>query len=66
MSLVTRLARTGLRRGLREGSRGWLVVGVSATALSVLRRVLTESPTIARTELKAGEGLEVRVVKSKR
>jgi hypothetical protein len=60
------MARTGLRRGLLEGSRGWLYVGVGATAVGVLRKLLTEEETVYRTELKQGEGLELRVVEPKR
>jgi hypothetical protein len=63
MSVLVRIARTGLRRGLRDGSRPWLVAGVTAGALALVRRALTESPEVVyRTELKPGERLEVRTV----
>jgi hypothetical protein len=62
MDLVQRLARTGLRRGVREGSRGWLVVGISLTAVRVLRRVLAEPEVRATVELESGDAVEVRVV----
>jgi hypothetical protein len=63
MSVVRRLARTGLRRGLLEGSRGWLMIGVAATAVGVARRVLVTRPeTIYEGEVKPGRGIEIRVL----
>jgi hypothetical protein len=63
MDLLVRLARTGLRRGIRTGSRRWLVTGIAAGLLAIVRRVLTESPkTVYRTELKPGERLEIRTL----
>ena len=46
MSVLVRIARTGLRRGLREGSRPWLLAGISAGALVLVRRALTEQPEL--------------------
>jgi hypothetical protein len=61
MTIVSRLMRTGLRRGLLEGSQGWLYVGVAAVALRVMRRVLVQQPeTIYSTELKPGQAIEIR------
>jgi hypothetical protein len=65
-NVVTRLAKTGLRRGVFEGSRGWLYVGVAATALRVMRRVLSEPETVEIFELKPGETVEIRTVAPKR
>lgn len=63
-SVVGRLVRTGLRRGLVEGSRGWLYVGVTAAAVGIARRLLTEPPeTVFESELKPGQGIEIRTVK---
>ena len=63
MDLLVRLARTGLRRGIRTGSRRWLVTGITAGILAIVRRVLTESPErVYRTELKPGERLEIRTL----
>lgn len=64
--MVTRLAKTGLRRGVLEGSRGWLYVGVAATALRIMRRVLTEPETVEIFELAPGETVEIRTVEPKR
>jgi len=61
MKIVSRLMRTGLRRGLLEGSQGWLYVGVAAVVLRVMRRVLVQPPeTIYSTKLKPGQGIEIR------
>jgi hypothetical protein len=63
MDLLVRLARTGLRRGIRTGSRRWLVTGITAGLLAIMRRALTESSeTVYRTELKPGERLEIRTL----
>jgi len=61
--LVGRLARTGLRRGLMEGSRPWLYTGVAAAALRALQRAARREPeTVYSEELKPGEALEIRVL----
>ncbi|HEY4398473.1 MAG TPA: hypothetical protein VGO28_12455 [Acidimicrobiia bacterium] len=63
MDILIRLARTGLRRGIRTGSRPWLVTGIVAGFVALARRALTESPkTVYRTELKPGERLEIRTI----
>ena len=63
MDILMRLARTGLRRGIRTGSRRWLVTGITAGLLAIVQRVLRESPeTVYRTELKPGERLEIRTL----
>jgi hypothetical protein len=62
VDLVQRLTRTGLKRGLFEGSQGWLLVGISLTALRVARRVLAEPEVRATVELKPGDAVEVRVI----
>ena len=59
-SLLQRLSKTGLHRGFYEGSRGWMVVGVSATMLRLARRVLVQKPeVIFRSELQQGEAIEI-------
>ena len=63
MDILIRLARAGLRRGIRTGSRRWLVTGITAGLLALARRALTESPeTVYRTELEPGERLEIRTI----
>jgi hypothetical protein len=61
--LVGRLIKTGFRRGVFEGSRGWLYVGGTALLLRVARRVLTEAPeTVYETEIKPGQSIEIRTI----
>ena len=61
--LWRRLLRTGLRRGLLEGSRGWLYVGVTVGAVGLARRILGEAPeTVFETEVKPGERIEIRTI----
>ena len=62
MTILGRLARTGWRRGLRDGSTGWLTVGVGITALRLLGRVLSEREIRATVELHTGEAVEIRAV----
>jgi hypothetical protein len=62
---MTRLARTGLRRGLLEGSRAWLVVGVSASVVQLVRRAANEPEVVERVVLSPGEGIEIRTVSRK-
>jgi hypothetical protein len=63
MDILIRIARTGLRRGIRTGSRRWLVTGITAGLLALARRALKDSPeTVYRTELKPGERLEIRTI----
>lgn len=63
MEILVRLARTGLRRGIQTGSRPWLVAGITAGMLVIVRRVVREPPeTVYRTELEPGERLEIRTL----
>ena len=67
MSVVARMARTGLRRGLLEGSRGWLYVGVTATALRAAKWLVVQPPeTVYVGEVKPGEAIEIRTVRRSR
>ena len=62
--LMGRLIKTGFRRGLMEGSRGWLYVGGTAVLLRVARRLLVEAPeTVFETEIKPGQAIEVRTLR---
>jgi hypothetical protein len=62
--LVSRLARKGLQRGLVEGSRGWLFVGITAVAVGIARWLITEPPeTVFESEIKPGQALEIRTVR---
>jgi hypothetical protein len=63
VSLLIRIARTGLRRGLRDGSRPWLVAGITAGALELVRRMFSEKPEVVyQAELEPGERLVVRTI----
>jgi hypothetical protein len=63
MDILIRLARTGLRRGIRYGSRRWLITGITAGLLALVQRMLTEPPkTVYSTELQPGERLEIRTL----
>jgi hypothetical protein len=58
--IVSRLARTGLRRGLLEGSRPWLAVGVAAGGMRLLSRLARSHPEVVYTgTLKPGETISI-------
>jgi hypothetical protein len=63
---LARLSKAGMRRGVLEGSRGWLYLGLAASALRVARWVITESEVVETVELKRGETIEIRTVTPKR
>ncbi|MEO7836305.1 MAG: hypothetical protein ABIS21_01535 [Acidimicrobiales bacterium] len=55
------LLRTGFRRGLLGGSRGWTAVGAVALGLRVLKKITGSEPEIVHaTTLRPGESLVVR------
>ncbi len=63
MTLITRIARTGFRKGVLEGSRPWLYAAVAATGVRLLQRVVRPAPrTVYSEELKPGDRLEIRAV----
>jgi hypothetical protein len=61
--IVGRLARTGLRKGLLEGSRPWLYTGIAAIGLRVIARIARpEASTVYSEALEPGQRLEIRVL----
>jgi hypothetical protein len=61
--LIRRALRTGFRRGM-QGSKAWLTVGLTAGAITVLKRVFGEAEeTVYEEELKPGQGIEIRTVR---
>jgi hypothetical protein len=63
---LARLAKTGMRKGVFDGSRGWLSLGLAASALRVDRWIITESEVVETVELKPGEAIEIRTITPKR
>jgi hypothetical protein len=64
---VARVARTGLRKGILEGSRPWLYTGFAAVALRLMARIAREQPrTVVSEELAPGERIEIRVLPPER
>jgi hypothetical protein len=58
-ALLRRLTSSGFRRGF-GGSRVWLVVGIVATGVRVLRRIARdEEQVLYRTAVKPGDVFEV-------
>jgi hypothetical protein len=66
-SFVARIARTGLRKGILQGSRPWLYTGIVALALRLAHRIVREAPrTVFSEDLEPGERLEIRVLPPER
>ncbi len=60
-SIVNRLMKTGTRKGL-QGSQPWMIVGIAAATVRVLRRLANPKPeTLWRQSLKPGDRFEVTV-----
>lgn len=58
--LLRRLARNGFRRGVLGRSRAWLVVGITATAVRLVTRLLARKPEVVySTRLQPGEALRI-------
>ncbi len=59
--LLREATRRGLRRGIGEGSRVWLLVGAAAVGLRLLRWMAGPGkPIVVTEELAPGETLEIR------
>ncbi|MEX2100257.1 MAG: hypothetical protein WEB19_02475 [Acidimicrobiia bacterium] len=58
--VVSRVASTALRRGVRSGSRGWLYLGAGASALQVLQRFFGAKEEVFTLKLRPGDTFEIR------
>ena len=58
--LFSTLLGRGIRRGLVGGHRGWQVVLAVGLVGRLFRTLAGRRPTVHRTRLEVGEGLEVR------
>ncbi len=59
-ALMRRLTRTGLRRGMSGGSRGWLILGIVASGFRILRRLAENDEAVMyRTAIKPGDSFEI-------
>ena len=64
--LLRRITISGLRRGL-SGSRGWLLLGVAATSVRLLRHLARgDEEVVYRTIVRDGDVLEVLARRPKR
>jgi hypothetical protein len=60
-ALLAYLRRTGFRRGLLGGSRGWMIAGGAAYAVRVLQRASRNEPVVVyREELEPGETVVIK------
>ena len=61
---ASNLMRKGLRRGLVDGSRPWLWVGMAAGLVQLARRLWARTPITEEFKLAPGESLEIRHLRS--
>ncbi len=59
MRLLSSAVRLGLRRGLSQGSRVWLALGLGAGVLRLLGRLGQARPSTTELHLAPGQRLEV-------
>ncbi|TMK57599.1 MAG: hypothetical protein E6G60_16595 [Actinobacteria bacterium] len=65
MGITARVTRVALRKGVFEGSRGWLVLGLTGLALRLAGRLVRSSPEVVfETKLKPGQAIEIRARKA--
>lgn len=48
--MIRRLMRTGLRKGVFEGSRTWMAIGVVAGGMRLLKRLAKGGPEVVLCE----------------
>jgi hypothetical protein len=59
--MLSRLTRTGLRKGLIDGSRPWLFVGTTVAAIRIVRRFTRKEPEVVFCgEIKPGQALVIK------
>jgi hypothetical protein len=59
-TVLGRVLRTGIRRGVVEGSRSWTVAGTAAGVVLLARWIHQRpAPVVARQVLRPGESLTV-------
>jgi hypothetical protein len=61
--MLTRLMRTGLRRGIVDGHRGWLWTGVGAGSLIAVKKLAAKKEeTVYVGELKPGTSIQISAI----
>lgn len=60
-ALLAHLRRAGIERGLLEGRRSWMILGLAAWTVRFLQRAArSEQVVVFREELAPGESLIIR------
>lgn len=60
-SLLAYLRRAGIERGLLEGRRAWMILGLAAWMVRLAQRAVRHEPVVVfREELVPGESLVIR------
>ena len=60
-ALLAHLRRAGIERGLLEGRRSWMILGLAAWSLRLLQRAASRDEVVVfHEELAPGESLVIR------
>jgi len=59
---LQRLTRAAVWRGIHEGSRRWLFLGLALALARAANRAVSEPEARALVDVRAGDALEIRVV----
>ncbi len=62
IGLLRLLARHGIRKGLGDGGRVWLALGVVSWFAARSKEKSNEPPPLYREELRPGESIAVRIL----
>lgn len=57
--LIRVAVRRGLRQGLGDGNRLWMVLGTAAVTVRVVQRLTRDSATVVREDLAPGQTLVI-------
>ena len=60
---VSRFASIALRKGMSNGSRGWIYAGAAASTLRLAHKYMGRTEEVYRFKLRPGERVEVREVR---
>ncbi len=64
-ALIERLARTGLRKGFRQGSTSWAVLGIAMSGVAIIRRLSSrhrQTQVLAIEELLPGQSVTITAI----
>jgi hypothetical protein len=66
IGLLRQLARLGFRKGMGDGGRGWLALGVLSWFVARSKEKSKDPPPLYREVLAPGESIAIRIFKPPR